>query len=150
MSHIIVIVGSHSAGKTTLGLNLARTLDATFLDLDVTAGPLLDAILVDSGHKAGQYDTPIARRYRHAGYAAMERLAVLNHSIGHNVVIAAPYEDRHQHDWYHKLVLRLGVEPSIVWLNIDGVDEPVGPHINVDASLSAAEQEQLILGIDLD
>lgn len=148
MSHIIVIVGSHAAGKTTLGMNLSRTLDATFLDFDTLAGPVIDAILTDSGHQAGHYDVPIARRYEHAGYAALERTAAVNHALGRNVVIAAPYEDRRHKDWYSKLVLSLGAEPLVVWLNIDGVDAPASPHVNLDARLTAAAQEQIVLSFE--
>ncbi|WP_382306712.1 HAD-IA family hydrolase [Herbiconiux sp. UC225_62] len=161
---IVVVAGAAGSGKSTLGLELARSLGAALLDLDTLTNPLLEGLGAELAGGAHWNDPALRRLVRPARYAAL--LAALADQVraGGSAVLVAPFtaELLGGAEW-EQLVEAAGSVPAVLWLvaspellaerrrlrsadrDAHVVDPPADhapavPHLGVDASLPTAEQ----------
>jgi sugar-phosphatase len=161
---IVVVAGAAGSGKSTLGLELARSLGAALLDLDTLTNPVLEGLgsaLADGAH---WNDAGLRVLVRPARYAALRATLADQVRAGGSAVLVAPFtaELLGGEEW-QQLVEAAGTTPQVVWLRaspellaerrrirsadrdahvVDPPAEhtPLVPHLRVDASLPTAEQ----------
>jgi len=160
----IVVTGAAGSGKSTLGLELARSLGAAFLDLDTLTNPLLEGLGAEFAGGAHWNDPALRPVVRPARYAALRAAVADQVAVGLDAVLVAPFtaELTGGAEW-EQLVEAAGEAPVVVWLRatpellaerrrIRSADRdahvvdppadsaPVVPHLVVDASLSTTQQ----------
>jgi predicted kinase len=172
----VLIGGPPATGKSTLGMALARRLDAALLDLDVATGPLTRVVSGLAG--VADLDDPVlAGLTRGARYETLFGLAEANLAAGRRVVLVAPFSaERARPDAWAAVTRRLGAPATMVWLHLPpdelvrrltsrGLDRdenktrdpaaylagldltpPAIPHLAVDASQPTLVQERAVLG----
>ncbi|NQX33197.1 HAD-IA family hydrolase [Herbiconiux sp. VKM Ac-2851] len=161
---IIVVAGAAGSGKSTLGLELARSLGAALLDLDSLTNPVLEGLGQELSAGAHWNDPALRPVVRPARYAALRAALADQVRAGVDAVLIAPFtaELAGGPEW-QQLVEAAGGPPEVVWLraspallaerrglraaarDVHVVDppadaEPQVPHLVVDASLSTAQQ----------
>lgn len=160
---IVVVAGPAGSGKTTLGLELARTLGLPLLDLDTITNPLLDSLVPSMLAGTHWNDASLRDTVRPARYAAL--LATISDQRFTNVggVVVAPFTKELEGgaEW-RALVEASGEVPKVIWLKtspellaerrarrsadrdtyiIDSAaGPPVVPHLAVDAALATSQQ----------
>ncbi|WP_375000783.1 AAA family ATPase [Aeromicrobium sp. CTD01-1L150] len=165
-SGILLIAGPAGAGKSTVGVEVARALGAVVLDLDTLTNPVLDALQarLAAVEPDGLHwnDASLADVIRPARYRALLDVAVAQRALHHRVVLVAPFtaELAGGAAWEH-LVEVLGVAPTVVWLDVPEAERarrlvdrgegrdvgrapssgpaPAVPHLRVDASAPPAD-----------
>lgn len=163
---VIVVAGIAGTGKTTLGRRLARTIDATLLDLDSMTNPLLDG-LADWVPQGRHWNDPTLReQVRSARYAAL-RLALADQSHRPTVCVAPFTQELQGGQRWLQLVEAAGVVPIVVWLAGDAqtiaqrratraavrdavserieAAQPQVDHLRIDISLSTQQQQVRVL-----
>ncbi len=160
----IVVTGAAGSGKSTLGLELARSLGAAFLDLDSLTNPLLEGLGTEFAGDAHWNDPALRPVVRPARYAALRAAVADQVAVGTDAVLVAPFtaELSGGVEW-QQLVEAAGGAPVVVWLRASPellaerrrirsadrdahvVDPPADsapavPHIAVDASLTTGQQ----------
>ncbi len=117
----ILLTGSPASGKSTLGLALARELDAFLVDLDTATAPMLAVVssLVDV-HDLD--DGRLAALTRDARYETVVALAEENLRTGRPAVLVAPFtKERRDPQARADLDRRLraaGGSPVLVWVAV--------------------------------
>ncbi|MCR2816850.1 AAA family ATPase [Microbacterium jiangjiandongii] len=88
-----IIVGTAGSGKSTVARAVARRTHAVYLDKDALAGPLVDAAMRLQGESTGERENNAFYRecIMPAEYEALFAVAEANLSLGHSVVIDAPF-----------------------------------------------------------
>ena len=128
----LVVTGCPAAGKSTLGLALARELGAALVDLDSATAPLVSVVLglmsledLDELRDLGRRDPDalgLADRTRAARYETVTALAEDSLRAGTPVVVVAPFtRERRDPDAWAALARRLeaaGGEPHLVWISM--------------------------------
>ena len=170
MSRAWVVAGRAGAGKSTLGLALARATDAVLLDLDTLTNPLLD--LLYAGDPAHWNDVDRRSVVRPARYAALRAVASTQVSLGLDVVLVAPFtaELGGGTEWQQLRGMLAPAAPTVVWLHapadvlaervrgraeprdageqsVVAVVPPRVPHLAVDATLPTERQVSQVLGV---
>lgn len=163
-----VVAGRAGAGKSTLGLALARATGAVLLDLDTLTNPLLD--LLHAGEAGHWNDDGRRSVVRPARYAALRAVASTQVSLGLDVVLVAPFtaELGGGTEWRQLRGMLAPADPRVVWLHapaevlaqrvrgraeprdagersVVAVVPPRVPHLAVDATLPTEEQVSLVL-----
>ncbi|SDZ17081.1 HAD-IA family hydrolase [Herbiconiux ginsengi] len=161
---IVVVAGAAGSGKSTLGLELARSLGAALLDLDTLTNPLLEGLGAELAGGAHWNDPALRGLVRPARYAALRAALADQVRAGGSAVLVAPFtaELLGGPEW-EQLIEAAGSAPVVVWLvaspellaerrrlrsadrDSHVVDPPAGhapvvPHLGVDASRPTAEQ----------
>jgi sugar-phosphatase len=161
---IVVVAGAAGSGKSTLGLELARSLGAALLDLDTLTNPLLEGLGAQLAGGAHWNDPALRGLVRPARYAALRAALADQVRAGGSAVLVAPFtaELLGGPEW-EQLVEAAGSAPQVVWLvaspelladrrrlrsarrDAHVVDPPadhapVVAHLGVDASLPTADQ----------
>ncbi|MFB2598098.1 HAD-IA family hydrolase [Herbiconiux sp. P17] len=172
---IVVVAGAAGSGKSTLGLELARSLGAALLDLDTLTNPVLEGLGAVLAGGAHWNDAALRALVRPARYAALRATLADQVRAGGDAVLVAPFtaELLGGAEW-QQLVQAAGSAPQVVWLRaspellaerrrIRSADRdahvvdppadhaPLVPHLSVDASLPTAEQLASVLArLDVD
>lgn len=160
---IVIVAGPAGSGKSTLGLELARSQGLPLLDLDTITNPLLDSLapLMFSGKHWN--DANFRDLVRPARYAALLATIVDQRLTDVGAVVVAPFtrELDGGAEW-KALVSAAGGEPTVIWLKASpelltvrrsrrGADRdahvvnsasgtPAVPHLAVDAELATPQQ----------
>jgi sugar-phosphatase len=166
-----IVAGGAGVGKSTLGRALAASTGAVLLDLDTLTNGLLDRMLAPSGLPGHWNDERHRDWVRPARYAALLDVAAEQLSLGHDVVLVAPFsaELRGGAEWE---TLSAALSPPaalrVVWLDASEEvrssrvrdrgelrDGAVGalraavtpsiPHVAVDATMSTDDQVATVM-----
>jgi mannitol-1-/sugar-/sorbitol-6-phosphatase len=163
-----VVAGAAGAGKSTLGRALAEAAGAVLLDLDVLTNPLLDAAFAALGGRGHWNDDRHHAAVRPARYGVLLDAASVQVSLGHDVVLVAPFtrELSGGPEWGRLVEAVAPAACRVVWLDAppavlaerrrvrgevrDRADlsrvrvVPAVPHQVLDATLPTDEQVALV------
>lgn len=93
MTFALAVVGAAGSGKSTIALEIARRTDATYLDKDSLAGPLVEAAMHARGESLEERESNLFYRNQlmPAEYAGLFAVAGDNLRLGRSVVVDAPF-----------------------------------------------------------
>jgi sugar-phosphatase len=164
---IIVVAGPAGSGKSTLGIQLARSLRLPCLDLDTMTNPVLEGIAASL--QMHWNDARLRDVVRPARYRALRNTLADQVAAGMGAVVVAPFtaELRGGPEW-DELVAAAAGAPFVVWVHaapellaerraargadrdahiVDGSADtvPAVAHLRVDAALPTAQQLDQVL-----
>lgn len=87
----VLLAGAAGSGKTTLASALAAAAGYVLFDLDQVTGALSAAALALLGESADALDRSAGSALRAGRYASLADAAAANLSLGHRVILAAPF-----------------------------------------------------------
>ncbi|MCC2617091.1 ATP-binding protein [Aestuariibacter halophilus] len=117
MARLTVVTGPPGAGKSTYACQLAAQLGAVLLDMDVLAGPVIEAGLRLAGEHPDDRDSAMYKSsFRMPVYQALFDVALQN--VAHlPVVIVGPFSrEIQQPDWHEQLAEQFQCDVDVVYM----------------------------------